>query len=47
MKKTMNLCTYDNEERDCGVGADVNDTMMFETLQVVGLTEVVRTVIRL
>jgi hypothetical protein len=46
-KKTMNLCTYDSEERDCGVGTDVNDTKPFETLQVVGLTEVARTVIRL
>ncbi len=29
------------------MGTDVNETMLFETLQVVGLTEDVRTVIRL
>jgi hypothetical protein len=34
----MNLCAYDSEERERGVGAGVNDTTLFETLQVVGLT---------
>jgi hypothetical protein len=37
----------DTEERDRGVGDVVNVTMMFVTLQVVGITEAVRTVIRL
>ena len=35
----MNLCACDSEERERGVGADANDTMLFETLQVVGLAE--------
>jgi hypothetical protein len=43
----MNLCTCDIEECECEVGAGVNDTMFFETLQVVGLSEAVRTAIRL
>jgi hypothetical protein len=34
----MNLCACDSEERERGVGAGVNDTTLFETLQVVGLT---------
>jgi hypothetical protein len=38
-KKNMKLCACDSEERECGVGADVNDTMLFEILQVVGLVE--------
>ncbi len=37
----------DTEERERGVGDGVNVTMMFATLQVVGITEAVRTVIRL
>jgi hypothetical protein len=36
----------DNEECECGVGVSVNETVLFETLQVVGLIESVRTVIR-
>ena len=36
------LCTYDNEDREYGVGAGVNTTMLSETLEVVGLTETVR-----
>ncbi len=43
----MNLCGCDSEECERGVCAGVNDTMLFETLQVVGLGETVRTVIRL
>jgi hypothetical protein len=43
----MNLCGCDNEERERGEGAGVNATMLFETLQVVGLGETVRIVIRL
>jgi hypothetical protein len=35
----MNLCVSDSEEREHGVGAGVNDTMLLETLQFVGLTE--------
>jgi hypothetical protein len=35
----MNLCVCDIEERERGVGDDVNDTMMFETLQVVRIAE--------
>ncbi len=34
-----------NEECECGVGVSVNDTVLFETLQGVGLVESVRTVI--
>jgi hypothetical protein len=41
------VCVCDNEERECEVGADVNGTMLFETIQVVGLAETVRTTIRL
>jgi hypothetical protein len=33
----MNVCVCDNEERQCGVGTGVNATMLFTTLQVVGL----------
>ena len=36
------LCACDSEERDHGVGAGVNTTMLSETLEVVGLTETVR-----
>jgi hypothetical protein len=43
----MNLCACDNEELQREVGADVNVTILFDTLQVVGLAETVRTVIRL
>jgi hypothetical protein len=46
-KKHMNLCPYDSEECERGVGADVNTIMMFKTLQFVGFAEDVRTVIRL
>ena len=31
-KKPMNLCVYDREEREHGVGTGVNATMMSETL---------------
>jgi hypothetical protein len=40
----MNLCTCDSEDRERRVGADVNDTMLFTTLQVLGLAETVKTV---
>jgi hypothetical protein len=43
----MNLCVCDNEGRECGVGSGVDDTVMFRSLQVVGISETVRTVIRL
>ena len=43
----MNLCACDSKERECAVGADVNSTKLFETLQVVGLAEAVRTAILL
>ena len=33
----MNLCVYDSEERDRGVSVGVIPTMLFETLQVVGV----------
>ncbi len=33
------LCTYDNEECEYGVGTGVNDTMLSETLEVVGFGE--------
>jgi hypothetical protein len=33
-KNPMNLCGYDNEDRECGVGTDVNDTI----LPMVGVT---------
>jgi hypothetical protein len=50
-KKKVNSCVCDNEERKCGVGTDVSGmsdgTMLFETLQVVGITGSVRTEIRL
>ncbi len=36
------LCACDTEEREHGVGAGVNGTMLSETLEVVGLTEAVR-----
>jgi hypothetical protein len=35
----MNLCECDNEEREHGVGAGVNATMMSETLQIIRLGE--------
>ena len=38
----MNLCACDTEEREHGVGAGVNDTMLSETLEVVGLVESAR-----
>ena len=34
------LCVGDSEECERGVGAGVNDTLLSETLQVVGFTEV-------
>ncbi len=36
------LCGDDSEERERGMGAGVNATMLSETLEVVGLTEDVR-----
>ena len=36
------LSVCDSEEREHGVGAGVNATMMSETIEVVGLTEAVR-----
>ena len=36
------LCTCDSEDREDGVGAGVNATMLSETLEVVWLTETVR-----
>jgi hypothetical protein len=42
----MNLCVCDSEECERGVvGAGVNATMMFSTLQVVGFAKTVRPVI--
>ena len=41
------LCVGNSEPRERGVGAGVNPTMMSETLQVVGLSEVVRKTVRL
>ena len=38
----MNLCACDSEEREHGVVAGVNATMLSETLEVVGLAEGVR-----
>jgi hypothetical protein len=38
----MNLCGSDNEDREHGVGAGVNATILSETLEVVGLGEDVR-----
>ncbi len=35
------LCVCDNEQNECWVGTGVSATMLSETLQVVGLTEVV------
>jgi hypothetical protein len=43
----MNLCGYDSEECERGVGVGVNDTKMFETLQIVGISEVVDRTFRL
>ena len=46
----MNLSVYDGEDRDRGVGASVNSTMLFgvlQVVQVVGVAEAVRTAIRL
>ena len=40
------LCVSDSEERDHGVGTGVNDTMLLETLQFVGLTETTSSVFR-
>ena len=36
------LCACDSEEREHGVGAGVNSTILSETLKVVGLAESVR-----
>ena len=36
------MCAYDREDREDGVGAGVNVTMLSETLEVVGLSEAVR-----
>jgi hypothetical protein len=33
------LCVCDTEERECGVGAGVNTTMLSETLYIVGLAD--------
>ena len=33
------LCVGDNEERECGVGTGVNDTMLRNTIEIVGVTE--------
>jgi hypothetical protein len=41
------LCACDSEERERGVGAGANATMLLETLQVVGLTEAVARAFRL
>jgi hypothetical protein len=35
VEKPMNLCVCDNKELDRGVDTDVNDSILFETLQVV------------
>jgi hypothetical protein len=43
----MNLCAGDREEREHGVGAGVIATILLETLQFVGLPEVVGRVFRL
>jgi len=40
------LCVYDSKENERWMGTDVNDTVLFETLQVIGFTEAVRTGIR-
>ncbi len=43
-KNPMNLCVYESEEREDGVGAGVNDTMLSERIGILSLTEsVVRT----
>ena len=41
------LCVGDSEQRECGVGASVNATMLSETLQVVGLSEAAARAVRL
>ena len=33
------MCTYDSEEREDGVGAGVNGTILSETLVVISLSE--------
>ena len=38
---------WDSEDSERGVGVGVNDTILFTTLQVVGLTETAGTTIRL
>ena len=37
-KKTMNLCACDSEEREYGVGAGVNATILSEDLTVMSLS---------
>ena len=37
----MNLCVFDTEESEHGVGGGVNPTMLSETLQFVGISETV------
>jgi hypothetical protein len=41
------LCGFDIEDRECGVGTDVNSTMMSATLQIVGVAEAAGRVFRL
>jgi hypothetical protein len=41
------LCVHDSEERENGVGAGANATMLLETLQFVGLTAAVARAFRL
>ncbi len=41
------LCACDREYREIGVGTGVNATMLSETLQVIGFSEVSRRVVRL
>ena len=42
----MNLCGYDSEQCERGVGTGVNGTMLSETLQVVGLAKAATRVVR-
>jgi hypothetical protein len=35
----MDLCTYESEEHEHGVGAGANTTLMSDTLQSTGLAE--------
>ncbi len=41
------LCVFDTENCECGVGVGVNDNILSETLQVVGLTDSAVIVLRL